>query len=287
VLDQFLEQVDRCATVNQFNRLRTGIENAFAPAEICALIDGARARGVAVPEHCARWFDNTDASLRGNGRPLQPYARHVVSTSAAIYAAPGTPQERASRTLVIAYATDALRLFMPISVFLQHLPAASHEVMLLIDPQRRFFLTGVEGLGEDLPSTMRRIAELTQPSRYRRSVAFGCSAGGLAAIWTAVELGFTRGVSVGGVDVTSVIGRVAMQDFDLTGFDAAVRRRLKLPEIRLVFGEGNERDSQKAVEMAKRLPSQYVTVHGASDHNVLYDVYKGGRLDEFLTQLID
>jgi hypothetical protein len=287
VIDQFLREVERCATVNQFNRLRTGIENSFAPAEIFELIDGVRARGAVVPDYCTRWFENTEASLRGGGRPVQPYVRHAISPSAAIYAAPGTPRERASRTLVVAFATDALRLFMPISVFLQHVPAATHEVMLLIDPLRRFFLKGIAGFGDDLPATMRRIAELTPPSHYRRAVTLGCSAGGLAAIWTAVELGFERAVSVGGVNVESVAERVELQDFDLRGFDASVSRRFKLPDVLLVFGEINERDSQKAVEMARRLPSRYVTVHGASDHNVLYEVWKGGRLDAFLAELID
>jgi len=286
LLDKFLDEVGRCSTVNQFNRLRIGIENFFAPAEICALIDGVRERDAAVPEYCTRWLQNSDESLRGGGRPVQPYVRHAYSMGASIYAAPGTPSERASRTLVVAYTSDANRLFMPIGVFLQHLPAATHEVILLVDPSRRFFLGGVTGLGDDLPSTIRRIDAIAAPSRFRRAVGFGCSAGGLAAIWTAVELGFLRAVSIGGIAVESAVQRERTQNIDLSGFDESVRRRFTLPEVLLVHGEGNEHDAARALQMARRVPSTHVSVAGASDHNVLYDVWKAGRLDAFLAEMI-
>ena len=287
VLDKFLEQVGRCTTVNQFNRLRIGIENVFAPAEICALIDGVRERKAEVPEYCARWLANSDESMRGGGRPVQPYVRHSIAPEATIYAAPGTPAERASRTLVVAYTSDADRLFMPISVFLQHVHAATHEVLLLVDLSRCFYLGGVRGLGQDLPSTIRRIDALAAPSRFRRAVAFGCSAGGLAAIWTAIELNFPRAVSVGGIVPESVAGRVQTQQLDTSGLDDAIRRRFKLPEILLVRGELNKYDTKKALQMADRLPAKHVTVQGAADHNVLYEVWKGGRLGPFLAELID
>ena len=287
LLDKFLDEVGRCSTVNQFNRLRIGIENFFAPAEICALIDGVRERNAEVPEYCARWLANSEESMRGGGRPVQPYVRHNVTPEALIYASPGTPAERASRTLLIAYASDAHRLFMPISVFLQHVEAATHEVVLLIDLSRRFFLGGIGGFGNDMPSTIRRVNEIAAPSRFRRAVTFGCSAGGLAAIWTAVELKLPRAVSVGGIVGESVAERVETRHFDMSGFDEAIRRRIKLPEVMLVRGELNNRDTAKALQMADRLPAQIVTVHGASDHNVLYEVWKGGGLGPFLAQLID
>ncbi|HEY8243401.1 MAG TPA: hypothetical protein VII68_08080 [Casimicrobiaceae bacterium] len=287
MLDKFLNEVGRCTTVNQFNRLRIGIENTFAPAEICTLIDGVRERNAEVPEYCARWLANSDESMRGGGRTVQPYVRHSLLPEATMYAAPGTAAERASRTLVVAYTSDADRLFMPIAVFLQHVPAATHEVMLLIDLSRRFYLGGITGMGDDLPSTIRRIDAIAAPSRYRRAVGFGCSAGGLAAIWTAIELNFPRAVSVGGIAPESVADREQTYQFDLSGFDNAIRRRFKLPEIMLVRGEMNDRDTKKALQMADRLPAKHVTVQGAADHNVLYEVWKGGRLGPFLAELID
>ncbi|MFI4924974.1 MAG: hypothetical protein ACHQJ7_07500 [Vicinamibacteria bacterium] len=287
MVDKFLNEVGRCTTVNQFNRLRIGIENTFAPAEICTLIDGVRERKAEVPEYCARWLANSDESMRGGGRTVQPYVRHSLLPEATMYAAPGTAAERASRTLVVAYTSDADRLFMPIAVFLQHVPAATHEVMLLIDLSRRFYLGGITGMGDDLPSTIRRIDAIAAPSRYRRAVGFGCSAGGLAAIWTAIELNFPRAVSVGGIAPESVADREQTYQFDLSGFDNAIRRRFKLPEIMLVRGEMNDRDTKKALQMADRLPAKHVTVQGAADHNVLYEVWKGGRLGPFLAELID
>lgn len=104
---------------------------------------------------------------------------------------------------------------------------------------------------------------------------------------TAIELNFPRAVSVGGIVPESVAEREQTYQFDLSGFDNAIRRRFKLPEIMLVRGELNNRDTKKALQMADRLPAKHVTVQGAADHNVLYEVWKGGRLGPFLTELID
>jgi hypothetical protein len=215
-----------------------------------------------VPEGVKRWLDLTDSLLRPRGQRVEPYERHALAEGATMYAAPGTPDERASRTLVVAFCGDAQRLMMPIALFLQQLPAAKHELMLLVDRTRRFYLGGVAGLGDGLPATIRRIGELAAPAKPRRTVAFGTSAGGLAALWTAVELGMTRGVSVGGISTESVPERVHTQHFDTRGFDDAVRRCVALPDIVLVSGERNVRDTEKALSMAARLPARHVVVPG-------------------------
>jgi len=287
VLDAYLAELGRCTTVNQLNRLHITLENTLPPAEVCALIDGLRRRGGAVPEGVVRWLDLTDRTLRGGGRPVEPYARHVLAEGAAMYASPATPAERAARTLVVAFSGDANRLMMPIALFLQHLPAATHELLLLMDRTRRFYLGGIAGLGDDLPAAIRRLDELAVPRSYRRAVAFGTSAGGLASIWTGVELGLARAVSVGGVAPETVAERVHTQHYDTRGFDEAVRRAPRLPEILLVSGESNVRDSEKALSMAARLTAKLVVVPGSKHHNVLYDVWQRGGLSGFLAELID
>ena len=287
MVDAYLAELSRCTTVNQLNRLHITLENTLPPAEVCALIDGVRRRGGAVPEGVVRWMEITDAMLRGGGRGVEPYARHPLAEDATMYAAPGTPAERASRTLVVAFCGDARRLMMPIALFLQHLPAASHELVLLMDRTRRFYLGGVAGLGDDLPGTIRRLDALVVPSRYRRAVTFGTSAGGLGAVWTGVALGTARAVSVGGVAIDSVAERVHTQHYDTRGFDEAVRRATRLPEIVLVFGETNVRDTEKALSMASRVPAKHVVVTGSAHHNVLYDVWKRGDLGPFLAELVD
>jgi hypothetical protein len=287
MLDAYLADVARCTTVNQFNRLHILLENVIAPAEAAALIDGVRERGLELPQPAAHWLARTDALLRANGRRTQPYARHALAEGATVYAAPGTSAERSGRTLVLAYSGDANRLMMPIALLLQHCPAERYEFVVLVDRKRSLYLAGVAGLGDDLPSTIERLGALTLPSRYRRAVSFGTSAGGLAAVWTGVALGLARAVSVGGVTPDEASERVQTQHLSTDAFDEAIRRNLgKLPEVLLVAGERNVRDNEKVLAMSALLPATRITVPGSTHHNVLYDIWNRGELDAFMAQLL-
>ena len=158
---------------------------------------------------------------------------------------------------------------------------------MLVDRQRSLYLNGVAGLGTDMPSTIARLAEVAAPSRYRRAMSFGTSAGGLAAVWTGVALGLARAVSVGGVTPQNASERVQTQHLDTSAFDDAVRRNLaRLPEVLLVAGERNVRDNEKALAMTSLLPCTRITVPGSTHHNVLYDLWNRGELDDFLERLL-
>jgi len=172
VLDVYLADVARCATVNQFNRLHILLENVLAPAEVTALIDGVRERGLALPQPAAHWLARLDTLLRANGRRVQPYARHTLAEGATVYAAPGTTTVRAARTLVIAFTGDASRLMMPLALLLQHCPAERYEFVVLVDRKRSLYLNGVAGLGTDLPSTIARLAELAAEHARRGAACY-------------------------------------------------------------------------------------------------------------------
>jgi hypothetical protein len=287
MIDAYLEEVRACTTINLVNRIHIRLENRLNPAEMCAIIDGLSGGNVSLPAPAANWLARTDRQLRGNGRPLQGYVRHELSERAVLHAAPGGEEARAGRTLVIAFTGDARRLMMPLALFLQHCPADRYEFLVLYDRKRAFYLGGVEGLGEDLPSTIDAIAARVDPRRYRRAVSFGTSAGGLAALWTGVALGLDRAVSVGGTTSENAAEREQTETVDTSGFEEAIRRRAgKLPEVVLVSGAENERDVAKAQAMLARLPATTILVPGCADHNVLYKVWERGGLDELLERLL-
>ena len=286
MVDAYLAKLALCTTPNQFNRLHIALESLLAPAEICALIDGVRERSLAVPPASVYWLGQMDTLLRGDGRRVQGYVRHAIAEGASAYAAPGDDRARMGRTLVLAFTGDAGRLMMPISLFLQHCPADRYEFVLLTDQTRCFFLKGVTGLGDDFPTSIARLRDLCAPSRFGRAISFGTSAGGLATVWAAVALGLTRAVSVGGVTPTEVAERDRTQHMSTEGFDEAIQRATRLPEVLLVAGERHERDQGKALTMSALLPSTTITVPGAANHNVLFDVWKAGGLDDLLDRLL-
>ncbi len=288
MLEGFLEQLGRCTTVNLFNRMRVSIELIHAPAEIALLAAQVRERRVELPEVAAHWLGRMETLLVGDGRPAEAYVRRTLADDASWYAAPGSPAERAKRTVVIAFTGDAHRLMMPLALFLQNCPADRYEFLVLFDRARRLYLNGVAGLGDTLEATLERIASIAPRSHFRRAMTFGTSAGGLAAVWAAVALRFDRAVSVGGVTPAEVVNRVQTQGMSADGFAEAIRANAgHLPEVLLVAGEDAERDRMKARTMADFLPATQIFVPGCSDHNVLHALWSRGELRPFLARLME
>lgn len=287
MLETFVAQVARCATVNQMQRLIISLEMILAPGEVARLAADVRERGIGLPDVVAKWLDRMQELIRRDGAAPEGYVRQSLTDGATFYAAPGAPAERAARTLVLAFTGDAHRLMMPIALFLQNCPASRYEFLVAYDAAHAFYLRGIPGLGDTLPATLDRLAAMVPPSRYRRAVSFGTSAGGLAAVWAAVALGLDRGVSVGGVTPSEVERRVQTQELSTDEFDAAIRRREgRLPEVLLVHGEGAERDTRKAHEMSEIVPAQRIAVAGCMDHNVLYELWKRHELRALLDRAL-
>ena len=287
MLDTFLAQVERCSPVKLFNRSRISLEMSLAPAEIALRAAPVRERGAKLPEVAAAWLGRMETLMTGDGRPVEAYVRRTVTEGASWYAAPGTPAERAGRTIVFAYTGDANRLFMPAALFLQSCPADRYEFVVFYDFQHALFMKGIAGLAPDLPGSIERIAAIVGPSRYRHAMSFGTSAGGLAAVWTAVALGFDRAVSVGGVTPNEIASRVQTQGLSTDGFAEAIRRADgRLPDVLLVAGEDAGRDRRKALTMTGFLPATEIVVPGTANHNVLYDLWSRGELRPFLERVL-
>ncbi|CAG0949511.1 hypothetical protein BURK1_00110 [Burkholderiales bacterium] len=287
MLDHYLAEVARGASEIDFNRLHITLETHLAPAELRALVDGVRARGPALPEHCRLWLKRTDTFLAYGGLPVQPYERRVLADGVNAYAAPGTPEERARRTLVIAFTGDSFRLMLPIGIFLQHCPADRYEFLLLFDRRKCLYLRGIDGLTRDMAGTFEWIAANVPLQGFGRVVSFGVSAGGMAAVWTAIGMRLARGVSVGGTTPDSAATRYQTQGVSADGFMDAVRRNEgHLPEVLLVAGADCERDREKAQAMSQRVPATIVLAPGVAKHNVIAELWTRHELVPFLERLL-
>jgi hypothetical protein len=170
----------------------------------------------------------------------QPYVRQVVAPGVLRYAAPATQGEEARRTLVVAFTGAAFRLMLPIAVVLQNLDADRHDLLLLFDRARTQFLGG-------LPALVAALDRLADFRRYQRLVCLGTSAGGLPALYAAIEARAARGVSVGGSVPDDIPLRVQTRDTDLAPLRAALARSRDGPtELYCVCGERHARDRGNA-----------------------------------------
>lgn len=285
-VERYLGEIARCRTLNEFNRVHIQIEIHCSPPEVCAIIDAVRERGIPLIANLQRWHAIVDEQLRGGGRRPQPYVRTPVSPGATMYAAAGTREEHARRTLVIAFTGIADRLMMPVATFLQHCPAENYDFLVLFDRSRRFYLGGIAGLGDGLPASIEAMRALIASSGYRRAVTLGTSGGGLAAVWAGVELELDRAISVGGSIPDEVAKTENGHDIDMSGFEEAIRRHAgRLPEVVYLAGEHAPRDLAKGKEMQRYLPTTTLVITGCDNHNTLHYLRRRGELEGLLARL--
>ncbi len=168
---------------------------------------------------------------------------------------------------------------MPVSVLLQHLNAAEADLLLIPHRGPAGYNEGVPGLATDFPGFVSALDAVIRKTGYRRSVAFGTSAGGLPALLAAVYLHFDRGVSVGGAAFNPVLWKDVLDD---PKFREAISGGRGRPELLGVFSELNERDRDAATDLGKRLPLVLCPVHERG-HNTLLNLLRSQRLAMFLS----
>ena len=302
-----------CTSENQRNRVHIRLENRMTPEEAVELWSHylgrrywrenaiSRARSVAEPrlahlghtpkpessrgtlEHTRYWLGTLRDQylLAGRARP-EPFRRHRLTHGISRYSAGGPSRDR---TLLLCFSGDWHRMMMPMSTFLQHLPAARCDVAFLRTERGHGYRAGIRGAGDDLPSSVMRLPTLLGLDRYSRVATMGTSAGGLPALIAALLLG---------VDAALVVGGNSPQDErwagSLDGHDADVyladlaNRAARVPRTTIVHSEGNERDAISALTMASLLPTESVHVMpvAGADHNSLIHVTREGALARLL-----
>lgn len=98
---------------------------------------------------------------------------------------------RATQVTLLAFSGTAGRLMVPISRILSNLPSEIDTVVLIADPDRDHFESGIRGVVDnlaDLPEALIRMLPKDVPSDFR---TIGTSAGGLAAAVTGLTLKLT------------------------------------------------------------------------------------------------
>jgi hypothetical protein len=181
-----------CRTTADHYRVQIDAENFLSPAEIA----GLAAMGDALPPQAHTWVQrllNLGGRIR---RDLQPYTRRALGENAMLYE--GIASEDASRILVVGFSGVANRMMLPVAPFLQALPAARCDVLVLRDPARTAFLRGVPGYAPDLPALAARLGADLPLSRYAERRCIGTSSGGAAALAFGTLIGASVALSLGG-----------------------------------------------------------------------------------------
>lgn len=272
-----------CRTEAEFYRVQIAAENVLPPPDIAALA----AQAEALPEPARKWLARMRGLLRRSAPGAEPFRRRELGEHVNFYE--GSGDAGAPRCLVIGFGGVALRMNVPAAAFLQALPAAACDVLIIGDAARAAFLAGVRGYAPDLPGLAARLAkDLPRFAAYPGGIrCIGTSAGGAAALAFGRLVGARRAVSVDGAHPAALPLRFA-QDADRAAFDRAVAG---IPfggtELLIVHGEQSPRDALRGRLLAAGLPgARCVAIRVEAGHGLLGPLLGRSALRRFLAEIL-
>jgi hypothetical protein len=258
------------------------LENRGTPLEFAAAIRQAERRDPAVSKLLAA---TTIAAQLKTQRP-RLYRRTEFAEHALFFRNPWWPTR--AKSLLVVFCGLQLRVMLPTVTLLQTLASRHFDIVVLADPRTLYFERGLAGYADSLPGIARRIAGDLRPHRYRRTVTFGVSTGGFPALRAGILLGAERAVSIGGIFGWGIMAPASGRaDDSLPAFDLLCECRPESQtDIVAVFNRGNVRDRTHVARLATILPVRQIAMEGTAKHNVLWPLYKAGRLRSFLREVV-
>ncbi len=212
-------------------------------------------------------------------RPGPPWQRERLAASSMLYRRQATASE--GRRLVVGFAGNHQRLMLPTHLILDHLPPLD-DLLLVTDPDRRHFATGVRGIAGSIQGVCDWIAGQLADFGYESTITFGTSGGGLAAICTAYALGLHRAAAVA---ADSPGNHCELESFLLERIAAQPAGRH--PAVILAYDSANLRDRTGGMAIAALIPTSRTMIRSATGaHNTILPAFNAGHLTPFLHDLL-
>lgn len=207
---------------------------------------------------------------RGHLRPSDlPRADHAVVRPGQVHL-----HRAASHHLFFVYTGWAEMLMMTLPDFMRITGLSRHNVMVLRDVRRRYY---VDGISRDIPNLLSLMS-------YERGVidgsgevsdvhAIGTSMGAFSAVVAGYHLGLMDVWAFG-------LQRTVLEGTDGVDLRALLRAPNGVTRYHLYFCEGNATDHRCAAEL-EGLPGVSLKPQPGFSHNVVRSMYDSGRLANF------
>ncbi|MGB8853251.1 MAG: non-ribosomal peptide synthetase [Pirellulales bacterium] len=272
-----------------FETARHTAENISTPAELRRLLTGRRrpafgriSAAVRAPLTAAVLAGrratlrrDLDRVIAGADEPLR-WQRTAIAEQADLFCGPDA--EPGTKTLIVGFTSRSMRLTTPTYHVLCSLDPARHELVMLRDPLRRHYRSGVPGIGNSITAVARWLERYAAERQYGRVVTLGTSAGGMPAVCTAILNGWPLALACG-ADRPS-------NHPHLAPLLADCGRRLADnggTDVLLAYSGRNDRDAAGATEIRAVVPTaRPLPDPRFEDHALLYQLHLAGELRQFL-----
>jgi acyl-CoA synthetase (AMP-forming)/AMP-acid ligase II/acyl carrier protein len=272
-----------------FEAARHTAENVSTPAELGRLLTGRRrlafgriSAAVLAPLTAAVIVGrratlrrDLDRVIAGADEPLL-WQRTAIAEQADLFHGPDTQTD--TKTLIVGFTSRSMRLTTPTYHVLCSLDPMRHELLMLRDPLRRHYRSGVPGIGDSVTAVARWLERYAAKRRYGRVVTFGTSAGGMPAVCTAILNRWPLTLACGADRPSS--------HSHLAPLVAECGRRLADhggTDVLLAYSGRNDRDAAGAAEIRGLVPgARTLPDDRFEDHALLYQLHRAGDLRSFL-----
>jgi len=179
--------------------------------------------------------------------------------------------ERPKSQCIVAFTGFGSNLMIPIHMFLDEISGLGCDVVLVFDPHRSRYRSGVPGLGSSMEDVVESVGKVVGALGYCPKISLGVSGG--------TEVASRFAVAIRDVQRLSIAGPASAGLGELPNFD----RRLSARVLSPLKG----RDLWGAVVTRFRFPlSKHRVEFRTRRHNVLYENYRRGTLGEALSWLL-
>lgn len=222
------------------------------------------------------------AALARAREPLA-WERRRVAEHAFLFAAPA--HDPAATTLVVGFASRAMRLTAPTYQLLCALDPRAHALLLLRDPARNHFEDGIPGLGDSIERVADWLAGSPEIRAHREVVALGTSAGAVPALIASLRNGWPRTLLCGADDPANHprLARALDDALDTLDALAAPNAHAARDGVVIAYSAPIARDRKGADALVARLPGALrIAEERFAHHALLHHLQLRGELGDFL-----
>jgi amino acid adenylation domain-containing protein len=282
IYDEYISVSKKCRSSNQLRKIQISLENIITPSEV-EYFHSAILETEPVNSKHQEWIKkfHVEYNFFKKSTPEEFFRKKMVD-HIYFYGDKFDPKEK---TLLICFSGNAQRMMMPLPFFLQQLDARETDVLLIRDPTRNGYRTGIKGISNSIEAVIDQITHLLDISQYKRTAAIGTSGGGFPALLSAMRLGLDASLSVGSCGPYDSRWKKLS---DSSAFDMIIknyRSQEKHPNINLCYGTKSSLDHKSALEISQLISAHIIPIENAG-HVALPSIRLTGGLNKLLTETI-
>lgn len=233
------------------------------------------------------FLDKLEKLILDASEKIRPFVRHKISTNVFFY-----NSDNINKKILICVCGNANRLMMPIPVFLQYINEKIYDVLVLMDPYKLCYHSGIPDFGFTLKESVNKLSDIISKKKYEQVYTFGTSGGGCASLYVGAYLNAKKAISVGAchpLDYKNTKLRLSEKNLSGSEFDKllSMRRNEYRTNIQVIYSDRHDGDKKSAINFTKHLINVNLFPIDGESHNAFEELRKKQKLKLLMDDLFN